>query len=247
MAGPRRCASGPDRMPGRLQLGDRGDPLERVVDGVVVGDRRLVVACALDRLGRQAVELGAERRIAGGIDDRVEVTVAAQSASASSPRLPESRFTISPGQGCRRRPAPRRGRGPAARRRLREDRDEPCRQPRAPARPSATSPSSDGSSGAMTPTTPVGSGSEKDRNGAATGLMPPSTAWSLPGPAPVRSERARRRRRRASAAALVPRPPEPCPTPPEPCRPAGTARPWLRAPRSAGRGATRAPRRRDTR
>ena len=28
-------------------------------------------------------------------------------------------------------------------------------------------------------TTPVGSGSENDRNGAATGLMPPSTAASL--------------------------------------------------------------------
>ena len=44
---------------------------------------------------------------------------------------------------------------------------------------SATSPSSDGWSGATMPTTPVGSGSENDRNGAATGLMPPSTAWSL--------------------------------------------------------------------
>ena len=40
-------------------------------------------------------------------------------------------------------------------------------------------PSSGGSSGATTPTTPVGSGTENDRNGAATGLMPPSTGCSL--------------------------------------------------------------------
>jgi len=41
------------------------------------------------------------------------------------------------------------------------------------------SPSSSGSSGATTPTTPVGSGIEKERNGAATGFTPPSTAGSL--------------------------------------------------------------------
>ena len=29
------------------------------------------------------------------------------------------------------------------------------------------------------PHPPVGSGSENDRNGAATGLTPPSTAWNL--------------------------------------------------------------------
>ena len=44
---------------------------------------------------------------------------------------------------------------------------------------SATSPSSVRLVGASTPTTPVGSGTEKDRNGAATGLIPPSTAWNL--------------------------------------------------------------------
>ena len=44
---------------------------------------------------------------------------------------------------------------------------------------SATSPSSGGSSGATIPTAPVGSGTENDRNGAATGLIPPSTGWNL--------------------------------------------------------------------
>ena len=44
---------------------------------------------------------------------------------------------------------------------------------------SATRPSSSGASGATTPTTPVGSGRLKERKGAATGLIPPSTAWNL--------------------------------------------------------------------
>ena len=44
---------------------------------------------------------------------------------------------------------------------------------------SGTSPSTSGSSGASTATTPVGSGNEKLKYGAATGLMPPITACSL--------------------------------------------------------------------
>ena len=50
---------------------------------------------------------------------------------------------------------------------------------------SATSPSSGGSSGATIPTTPVGSGSENDRNGAATGLIAAEHGGQLVGPAGV--------------------------------------------------------------
>ena len=39
-----------------------------------------------------------------------------------------------------------------------------------------TTEASDGSSAHTAPTTPVGSGVENDRNGAATGFTPPSTA-----------------------------------------------------------------------
>ena len=44
---------------------------------------------------------------------------------------------------------------------------------------SRISPRTSGSSGASTATTPVGSGTEKLRYGAATGLIPPITAASL--------------------------------------------------------------------
>ena len=44
---------------------------------------------------------------------------------------------------------------------------------------SRTRPSRSGESGASTATTPVGSGEENDRNGAATGFTPPITAASL--------------------------------------------------------------------
>ena len=111
-------------------------------------------------------------------------------------RAPAPRAAPTAGSRLRRarptRPAPRRGRArPAAR---------PPTAPPTTVLPaasagasSATSPSSSGSSGATTPTTPVGSGREKDRNGAATGLTPPSTGCELVGPAGVVHEHVDRR------------------------------------------------------
>ena len=53
-----RCCSGTHRVPRGLELGYRLEPLERIVDGVVVTRHRATVADALDRLGGEPVELG---------------------------------------------------------------------------------------------------------------------------------------------------------------------------------------------
>ncbi len=173
--GPRRRSLRAHRMPCRLQLRERVDALQRVGDGGFVAGHGVAVARALDRLGGQPVELGAELGIAAGIDDRVEVTVRAQrGGELGAPAREEVDHPardvgdaqhlgqVQPGQ------------------RLASDRIATTVFPAASAGAiSATRPSSSGSSGATTPTTPVGSGSEKDRNGAATGLIPPRTAWNL--------------------------------------------------------------------
>ena len=62
-------------MPGRLELGQRLEPPQRVVARVAaLADAQH----ALDRLGGEAVQLLAEGGVAARVDDRVEVAVGAE-------------------------------------------------------------------------------------------------------------------------------------------------------------------------
>ena len=72
-----------------------------------------------------------------------------------------------------------------------------------------TSPSSEDCCGARTPTTPVGSGSEKLKNGAATGLVPPTTCVILSAQPAYQTSRSTEASTTASACRLV-RPSERC-------------------------------------
>src|SRR4051812_35109290 len=68
-AGATRMGLGANRVPGGLELGQRLEPGQRAA-------RR--TADALDRVGRQLVDRGGVLRLAGGVDDGVDVAVAAQ-------------------------------------------------------------------------------------------------------------------------------------------------------------------------
>ena len=171
-----RLGLGPDRVPGGLQLGDRLEPVQRIVGGVLVAGRGGAVADALDRLGAEPVEVRRRARRRRRRRRSRSGRGGLPSAVANSPRRPDSRLITpggmsdTPSVSARSRP----GSGCAS------DRIATATLPAASAgASSAISPSSGGESGATIPTTPVGSGSENDRNGAATGFTPPRTAWIL--------------------------------------------------------------------
>ena len=138
-------------MPGGLELHDRLQPRQRIA---VHGRARH----ALDRLGGELVDRRRQRRIARRVDDRVDVAMAAQRASAARPSA--RRAGSGPRPGRRRRPRPRRGPAHAAASGGRPARRPSCPRP-APGATSRIKPSTSGSSGASTATTPVGSGVEK--------------------------------------------------------------------------------------
>ena len=154
---------------------------------------RLVIARAGPRmphprhaLGGQAVDLGARARRRPTRPPSRSHPGAPASAGASSARRPDSRFTTPPGTSDT--PSTSARSSPASGAGLRQHAPPPCCRRPAPGASSATRPSSSGCVGRHEPTTPVGSGREKDRNGAATGLIPPSTGCELVGPAGVVDE-----------------------------------------------------------